>query len=169
MWVATLTSLPLSSGAIIDFEPRRITSDYHLKVIEIENLPSALRYYAAISGLSGQFKPSVMSSTADAVTMGGMMTPWESSTIETTVTSFGMHPEAEKIEISLYFWLADGRRQIYHYDVTDQVVTAPDPLEVMIVVKGPALPEITPGDNPGGSGGGMQVGVDDWEIIDIEL
>ena len=41
-------------------------------------------------------------------------------------------------------------------------------MDLVIRVKGPTLPEMKP-DTEGGSGGGLDVGVDDWDIIDIEL
>lgn len=171
MWSASECDVALgtdpSSSVILN--PHRITCDYHLRVVEIGNLQSALRYYAAVSGLAGEYKMAVFSPAGDPVTMGGMMTPIDNSTIGVTITNFGLYPDTESVELSIYLWLADGSRKIYRYHIMEQIITAPDPHEVVIEVRGPELPEIKPGDNPGGSGSGIEVGVDDWDVIDIEL
>ena len=53
---------------------------------------------------------------------------------------------------------------MFEFGVADFISDAPDPLDVHISVKGVSLPSVE-----GGSGSGMDVGVDNWDIIDIEL
>lgn len=172
MWSDTKTSIEIKSAILRDtvcFNPQRITRDYHIEMSDIENLKSALRYYAVISDLASSYLPASQESSGETVSMGGFMSPIDATTLSSTVTSFGMSEESTHSRLAVYMWLADGQHKVYHYDVTDQIVNAPDPMNVEIRVKGPSLPEITPGEGEGGSGGGLDVGVDDWDIIDIEL
>ena len=64
--------------------------------------------------------------------------------------------------LSLYVWLADGRKFCYGFDVSGQTRAAADPLNVDIVVSGLELPEPV--------GGGFDVSVDGWvtTIINIQ-
>lgn len=152
----------------ITFSPKRITRDYHIEMNEIENLQSALRYYAVISDLTSSYRPSLRSQVGEAVSMGGFMSPMDATTLSSTVISFGMSPKSSQSRLAVYMWLADGQRKVYHYDITDQILEAPDSMNLMIRVKGPSLPDIKPGEG-GNSGDGLDVGVDNWDIIDIEL
>lgn len=152
----------------IRFKPKRITRDYHIEMTDIVNLQSALRYYAVLSDLTASYSPARQRQTGPTVSMGGFMSPIDSSSISTTVTSFGMARDSSQSRLAIYLWLADGERKAYLYDVTDQIREAPDSMDLVIRVKGPTLPEMKP-DPEGGSGGGLDVGVDNWDIIDIEL
>lgn len=157
-----------STSQTIILSPRRITREYHIEMTEIENLESALRYYAVVSDLSHEFSVAKFSQTGPASTIGNFMQPIDKSTISTTITNFGVNRESEQQHLAVYMWLADGARKAYVYDVTDQIREAPDSMNLVISVKGPSLPQITPGTG-GSGGGGMDVGVDNWDIIDIEL
>ena len=170
MWSDTLRDINILSTSdrdSVSFHPRVITRDYHIEMTDIVNLQSALRYYAVISDLSASYSPELQQPAGDAVCMGGFMSPMDSSTIISTVTSFGMSPRSQKCRLAVYMWLADGAKKMYQYDVTDQIKEAPDSMNLVIRVKGPELPYIKP--DQGDGGGGLDIGIDDWEFVEIEL
>lgn len=172
MWVALRKDIDIEESVepqVIIFSPRRITRDYHVEMTGIEHLESALRYYAAISDLSPEFRICSLSPTGNAATVGNFMLPIDDTSISTTITNFGANPESEHQRLAVYMWLADGARKVYLYDVSDQIINAPDSMNLVIRVKGPSLPEITPGEGGSGGDGGLDVGVDNWDFIDIEL
>ena len=170
MWCDIKREIEIRSTVATDtvsFIPKRITRDYHIEMTDITNLQSALRYYAVLSDLTACYSPIKQRQTGPAVSMGGFMSPLDSSSLSSTVTSFGMASDSPHSRLAVYMWLADGERKVYLYDVTDQILQAPDSMNLVIRVKGPSLPEIKPGE--GGGGGGLDVGIDDWDFIDIEL
>ena len=170
IWVALLKNINIEDSydiQTITLSPRRITREYHVEMTGIENLESALRYYALVSDLSPAFKMSSVAQTGNASTIGNFMQPIDDSTISTTITNFGTNKDSHLQRLAVYMWLADGARKVFMYDVTDQIREAPDSMNLVIRVKGPSLPEITPGG--GGIGGGLDVGVDNWDFVDIEL
>ena len=62
--------------------------------------------------------------------------------------------------LSLFVVIKDGRRFCYQFIVTNQVRTAPNPMNVSLIVKGLTLekPEA-------GHGTGFDVAVDGWETV----
>ena len=172
IWAALLNNIDIKDSSnfqTIKISPRRITREYHIEMTGIENLESALRYYALISDLSPAFKMSSLTQTGKAATVGNFMQPIDDTAISTTITNFGPNKDSHQQRLAIYMWLADGARKVYMYDVTDQIREAPDSMNLVIRVKGPSLPQITPGEGGAAGGGGLDVGVDNWDFIDIEL
>lgn len=172
MWATILKNIVIEESAepqTVFLSPKRITRDYNVEMTGIENLESALRYYAVISDLTHIFKASTLEQTGVLASIGNFMQPIDDTSISTTITNFGINKESTHQKLAVYMWLADGSRKVYLYDVTDQIRQAPDSMNLMIRVKGPSLPEITPGEGGTGGEGGMDVGVDNWDFIDIEL
>lgn len=68
--------------------------------------------------------------------------------------------------------LTDGKSLAKEYDVTGQVMSAPSDHHVIILIDSPDIPDgdipDNP-DNPGGDVGGIDVGVDGWTVIEIEM
>lgn len=149
--------------------PRRITRDYHVEITGIKHLESALRYYAAISDLAPEYKMASLTQIGKASTIGNFMQPVDNSSISTTITNFGVNKDSQHQHLAVYMWLADGARKVYLYDITEQIKEAPDSMNLVIRVKGPSLPEISPGEGGSSGDGGLDVGVDNWDFIDIEL
>ncbi len=150
-------------------KPKRITREFHIEMTDIGNLESALHYYACLSDLTSSFKADEMMQTGPSVTMGNFMHPIGGSSLSSTITSFGVNKNSSEQHLAIYMWLSDGERKVYLYNVTDQIHEAPDSMNIQIKVKGPILPEIIPGEGESGGTGGMDVGVDNWDFIDIEL
>ena len=82
---------------------------------------------------------------------------------EGELSNFGPAPENSGNLLSLYVWLLDGKKQVFTFDVSDTVGSVPPGADLAIRISGIKLPEAQ------GSTGDMQVGVDNWEYVDIEL
>ncbi|MBD5267691.1 MAG: DUF5119 domain-containing protein [Bacteroides sp.] len=173
VWVATSDNLNVTGigEETIKLYPRRVTREYHVEVTDIENMASVASCYVALSDLAESYVPAEDMTAGRAVTMISQMSALDSSTMWGTVVNFGLCNDVGQTRLSLYMWLADGTRKVYSFEVFEQIMSAPDPMNVVIKVKGPSLPVVTPGggDSGNGGGGGFDVGVDDWDNVDIEL
>lgn len=144
---------------------RPLTARYSFRIEDIENLSGVKSMSAALSGMAGamllasgekESYPSTLSfgvSVIDASTAGGKF------------CTFGIpgEPVADNI-LSLFVVIKDGRRFCYQFDVTDQVRSAPDPMNVSLIVSGLKL------ENPDtGSGTGFEVGVDGWKTVIVNI
>lgn len=157
------------AGNTVIMKPRCIVARYRIKVRDVVNPGSATRMSVSLSGLAGQYHaasgiardevpvivPATVSHDGDGGFSGSMLT-------------FGRAPTAGVNMLRLYVWLADGQKKVFEWDVARQILDASDPMDVTIVVGGVQLPDVSP-DTPPGSGSGMEVDVDNWDIVDIEL
>lgn len=60
--------------------------------------------------------------------------------------------------------IKDGRRFCYEFDVTDQVREAPDPMEVLLMVRGLSIEK----PDTGGEAG-FEVSVDGWQTVTVNI
>lgn len=142
-----------------------LTARYTFRIEDIENLSGVKSMSAALSGMAGSMMlasrikgdyPSTLSlkaSIIDSTAAGG------------NFCTFGIPPEPSADNIlSLFVVIKDGRRFCYQFDVTDQVRSAPDPMNVCLIVKGLTLevPD-TGGDT------GFDVVVDGWETVIVNI
>lgn len=90
---------------------------------------------------------------------------WE--TVEAKVAE-GSDWSSEELrnKLVLKILLVDNQRVEYIFDVTDQIVNAPDRKNVLIKIQGLSLPVAEPQEP---IQGGIQVGVDDWNTIVIDF
>ena len=112
-------------------------------------------HFIASSGIKKAY-PSTLSLKASVI---------DSSTAGGNFCTFGIpdQPSAENI-LSLFVVIKDGRRFCYQFIVTNQVRTAPNPMNVSLIVKGLTLekPEA-------GHGTGFDVAVDGWETVVVNI
>ena len=170
VWTATAERFMVTGTAAdtLRLAPRRATRTYHVEVDEIEHRESTVNYYFAITHLAQGYMPATGAAAGSDVAMGAALEPAGSDNLTGTLLNFGPGCHHIGPRLNVYMWLADGTRRVYSYVVAEQISSAPDSMDVWIKVKGPALPEVTPGGGTG-TGGGFDVGVDDWEHVDIEL
>lgn len=144
---------------------RPLTARYTFRIEDIENLSGVKSMSAALSGMAGgmllasgkkKYYPSTLAlkaSIIDSATAGGEF------------HTFGIpdDPSADNI-LSLFVVIKDGRRFCYQFVITDQVRSAPDPMNVCLIVKGLKL------EKPATGGGtGFEVAVDGWETIIVNI
>ena len=66
----------------------------------------------------------------------------------------------------LYIWLRDGQKYYYKFDVTQMMAEAPDQKNIILDLGPITVPISTGPDTPGG---GMDVGVDGWDYVIIDI
>lgn len=159
------TVMKYSPDFVLTAIQRPLTARYSFRIEDIENLSGVKSMSAALSGMAGAMTlvsgireayPSTLSldaSILDPTTAGGRF------------CTFGIpdKPSADNI-LNLFVILKDGRRFCYQFDVTGQVRSAPDPMNVCLIVRGLVL-EIpdTSGDT------GFEVAVDGWETVVVNI
>lgn len=158
---------PMSySERILVVFPHDLTPRYSYTVSGVSNLEGVARMCASLSGMASRYQLSLGLPAGDAVTFPVGMSRNGNTSLSGGFYTFGRLPGAdERNFLTLYFWLKDGRKFKYEFDVTTQIVAAPDPMDVMIRIDGVELPESGPGE----ADGAFDVSVDGWDtyIIDI--
>lgn len=166
VWSASLEDF-FTSERSITFAPRRMTSVYTVKVSSVEHAESAYLTGMSVSGLSAGRSLKTLQLIPYNVVMPGTLNRDDSASFSGSIRVFGHIAGSASCRLSLYFFLRDGSKKAFFYDVTDQIENAKDPFNVEIHVDGIILPEIDTTGPPSDSG--LDVGLDDWDIIDIEL
>lgn len=167
MWSAVKPARIIAAPDTVRLQPRRITAAYTLTVDKVENPESAAQMCMAVSGLSVAKVLADEGNVDYPVTVPAELSR-DGDTFRGRLLSFGDCKTTDSNTLFLYFWLRDGSKCMFQYDISSQVRNAPDPWNVSIRLSGLSLPE-TPPPGSGGESAGMDVDVDDWEIIDIEL
>lgn len=156
-----------TSGSVktVALTPVRITANYTVTVSNVVNAVSAYRCAVAISGLSAGRFLSDMQLVPYEVTIPGSLDRASTDSFSGTLTGFGRMPGRGKCRLILYFLLRNGEKKAFEYDVTSIVENASDPMNVHIDVEGISLPVIS----TSVPDTGLDVGTDEWEVVDIEL
>ena len=145
--------------------PRRMVARYSYRIEDVENLSGVARMCAAMSGLAGSLNLVTGARGREAVTVPS---PAKADAGKTGITgsfyTFGLPGAGESPNIlCLYVWLTDGRKLNFSFDVSEQVRTAPDPMDVEVVVRGLHIPESEI------SGGAFDVNVDGWINVVVNI
>lgn len=159
-----LTILPLKGHEVMrykaTFVPRRATAIWNIRVEEITGLTRAIEASGIVTGVAESWSVNHTAPCGREVTVPFGMTVCTKGEecLRASVIVFGDNAPHEVRHNLRVFTTTN---YYYDYDVTDQIHSAPDPLNVDIVVRGMKLPE---------PGGGMSPGVGDWEDAEnIEL
>lgn len=154
-----------SPKRILSAAQRPVTAHYTYRIENVANLSGVKSISAALSGMAGSMYlasglpgtyPSTISVKASAA---------DSTTITGSFYTFGIPqaPEADNV-LSLFVIIKDGRRFCYEFNVTSQIRSARDPMNVNIVLRGLTL-EIPDNDD----GTGFEVNVDGWETVIVNI
>lgn len=146
--------------------PQQIVSTYSYEIVNVENLSGVKRMCAAMSGLAASLCVNNGLRSSQAVTLPVKAVKSGDNTIAGEFFTFGL-PRAARAPNLLYVfvWLTDGRRYVYEFDVTSQIVNAPDRLNVHVVVDSLSLPESIPGE----SVGTFDPSVDGWTHVVVNF
>lgn len=164
---ATYTSrLSESNPMQLVTKPRQIVATYSYDIINVENLSGVKRMCAAMSGLAASLCVNNGLRSSQPVTLPVKAVKSSDSSIFGKFFTFGL-PRAARAPNLLYLfvWLTDGRQYVYEFDVTEQVVKAPDHLNVHVVVDSLSLPESIPGE----SVGTFDPSVDGWTHVVVNF
>lgn len=167
MWGCAVAGVKVKSVAgtvqTITLYPHELTCNYTFEVRNVTNLQSVAQMNAAISGMASELTVADETLGSEAVTMALNVT-WEGSTITGQFYTFGYNEDinAPK-QLMLYVWSNDGSKHTYgtsgdeHFNVTEQILSAPDKRNVHFVVDGLELHEAQES-----TSGGYSTSVDDW-------
>lgn len=158
-------------GQQIILYPEELVCHYSVEFVDVKNLKSAdTRIDATLSSLAGGHYPGRMQPTSEPVTHTITLSPNDEMTsLRSEFYTFGT-PVGVSLPnmLCLYIALRNRTGNYYTFDVTDQIVNAPDPRNVSIKVYGLELPEL-PEDPP--SWAGISVDIDSWDsfYFDVQL
>lgn len=164
IWADTARNLTLTNTDTITMHPRPVVARYTVIVDHIENLESAADCSMSVSGLSSGYVFASASRTAERATVPGSLTKKASDTVQGVLHTFGKPEPGNENVLSVYFLIRNGEKKAFLFDVANVIDAAEDPMNVVIHVGGISLPYTAPDE-----GTGMDVGVDNWDIVDIEL
>ena len=136
-----------------------------VEIRHVENLANVQGLSASLSGMAGGYLVGAGRPADERVTIPFSLAKSDATTLTGSVQTFGHCPsEPTAHALIVYAVLADGRKWYYTYDVTDQIHSAPDPLNIRILLDGLPLPEAA-------GSGGFRPTVEGWqnEYIDIAM
>lgn len=138
-----------------------------VEISPVGNIDDINRLCAVLTGMSGNFlchalAPSGMTTTIPfAINRTGP----DSDVLSGSLYSFGKN-NTDYSWVILYVWLNDGHKFYYKFNVTEPIRNAPDPLDIRLKLGPIRIPDAIEG---GEGSGGMDVGVDGWDFIIIDL
>lgn len=146
--------------------PRQITPTFLVKVLHVNNLQGVSAMKGILSGMASGIN--LYDGTHSETEADVFFTPLAEpdSTIDASFNTFG-YPFHHKIsnELRLYFILSDKRLVRRTYDVTDRILSAPDPMRVEIVIDSISLPYAPPPSVPGA----FDPSVAGWTTVIVNL
>ncbi len=162
---ATPIEVPITDEQVIVLYPHELTCTYTYEVRNVSNLKHVSQMCASLSGMSGRLTMCNEMLDAESVTLPFEAFSDGNSTIYGKFYTFGRSTDnPERNRLLLYIILDDGGKFLYgsdadRFDVTDQVLSAPDRRHVHLIVDGLDLPQ------PIENGHGFNPSVDDWQEV----
>lgn len=143
----------------VEFTPCRATAIWNVRVENITNFTANLESSAIITGAAESYSFAAGGPSGRYVTVPfGLTACADGQCLKGSVAVFGDVDALCTHHLVVY----TASKYYYDYDVSEQIHSAPDPLNVNIVVSGMVLPD--------SEGTGMSPGVSDWETgDDIEI
>ncbi len=176
LWATTIGSVNISvEGATYGYitdsrriwcHPEEICARYHVEVRSVENLKSAKAVQSALSGLSATVNVGEHTLSDTDITESLTLKADSDNSLTGDLLTFGKkHDDPTHNFLVIRFRMSDGSIHEVTTDVTEQIVNAPDPMNVDIIIDDITLPDT--GEEPPIPGEGLDVTVGDW--IDIEI
>lgn len=159
---------PHSGMQTITMYPHEAVCHYIVDVYDVENLEGveSTDVDATLSGMAEGYNHGQDSATDKTVTMKFDLTGnSEEKNLHGEFLTFGECPNTKaRHYLTLYMVLTDGSKWYHSFDVTNQVIEAPDPTHVHIIVKGLNLPE-----PPKEKKTELTTDVNEWQAINVDL
>lgn len=176
LWATTIGAVSVSVegasyGYITDSKriwchPEEICARYHVEVRSVDNLKSAKAVQSALSGLSATVNVREHSlSDTDIAESFALKTDGANALTGDLLTFGKKRGDPTHNYLVMRFRMSDGSIHEVTTDVTDQIVNAPDPMNVDIIIDCITLPDT--GEKPPIPGEGLDVTVGDWTDIEI--
>jgi len=169
LWTSAVGSTAVVSDKTnqVSMSMQSATVKHQFKVNNVQNLEYVKEVVATISGMSGSWFPAGRKASTSSCIVPFQMSS-DGTSLKGEVCSFGVSQksesdsEAEKNMLTIYAEMKDGSKVYYVSDVT-KMVTESEKSETPVVIEELPLPL------PVTEGGGMQLSVDKWTEIFIEI
>lgn len=171
MWTTDIPTVTIANNDTIYLPISQATCHYTCDISNVKNMGSVARMCGTVSGLASEFSFCANAAYGTVATVPCAFAAVSDNQIGSSLTCFGrLDIPGVPCIMRLYAWLQDGNKIEYDFNVTDIVDDAPDPKNVHIHIDGFEFPEVeAPNpDNPE-AGGGLDVDVDNWIVVDIDL
>lgn len=177
LWSAAITSVTVTGDTASDdgvelsqdivCHPDELCARYHVTIDDVCNLGGVSHMYVLLSGMSGSVEMAMRDLSDTPVALPVDVSRKSGTSVAGDFLTFGRCDDLS-VENILYFvvWLADGSCHSYDFNVTRQILDAPDPRDVHIRVTGVDLPVSEPSH---GEESTLDVEVVDWSTTYIEL
>lgn len=154
-----------SSAKVLTVHQRQLTARYSFIIHDVENLAGVKQMSALFGGLAGSLNLATGAPGAYPSALPSKAVKASETSISGNFITFGLplQPDTDNV-LSLLVQLTDGRKFNYEFNVTDQVRRAPDPLNVLVEIRGLKLEESDPADS-----GAFDVNVDGWTTVVINI
>ncbi|MCM1071459.1 MAG: DUF5119 domain-containing protein [[Clostridium] fimetarium] len=152
--------------------PRPLCSRYTVRVLEVRNIELLCASQSLIDRMASCVNLSKGRPEPLACSLGiEMAAADEIPALTGSATCFGPVPGTGKHMLRLDIIRTDGQRLSKEFDVTDQIRTAPNPRDVVITIQEIEIPPDSIPPDPGGDGSdvGIVVGIDGWNVVNIDL
>lgn len=145
--------------------PWPVTATYHIVINNVTNIDGVSRVSGAVSGMASSIEINTRKLSSSAAILPSTLHTTSDNRITGDFLTFGRcsDPSTDNI-LYLFVWLSSGARYVYQFNVTDIILSAPDPMDVWITIDGLNLPE-----SSGPQEGAFNVGVDGWTNITINM
>ncbi len=121
--------------------PRQITPVYTVRALHVDNLQGVVRMKGILSGMALGIELYGQNESEKAVDVSFAPCITSDSILISKFNTFGLPSNYDSVnELRLYFLLSDGRVVGKVYDVTNTIITAPDPMNVEITLDSISLP-----------------------------
>ncbi len=154
----------MSADFILAAMQMPLTAHYTLRIEDIENLSEVSSMSACLSGLAGSLFPATGNKGRYPSTLTFKVSRLGSELAGGDFYTFGIPAAPSAVNtLSIFVVRNDGRHLRYKFDVTEQVRSASDPMEVLLLLRGLSI------DSPEGGSAGFDITVDGWETIEVNI
>lgn len=155
---------------LIRCRPDSLSTVYDVTLRDVKGMERVRSAAARINGVaeSVALGSGSTGSAACAASLGLERVEGENALAGST-TAFGTPDGPPGFTMSVSVTRTDGLNISKSFDVTGQVINSPYPRHVSIVVDGMEIPAENPPDGPDDDDVGITVGVDGWQVVEIEL
>lgn len=157
-----------SEDGVITLYPHVLVSTYTCVIQNVTGLEHVTMMSASLSGLASSLSLSDEELSTEAVTIPFEVSKEDDTTIVGSFLTFGHNEVVDSdCRLLLYVWMDDGSKYYYgadgvRFNVTDQVDSAEDKRDVLIVLDGLDLPTPIGDDN-------MRPSVDEWQVVNKDV
>lgn len=158
------------SGPVITLTPDSLSTVYHIRLDSVSGTERIKTANALIKGLARSVNLQLQHNSSETCVLSAPLyiSPDKQAILETVTTGFGPPDIADqKISLEVIVTTSHGKYS-KSFDITNQVMNSINSKSVYINIKGLCIPAAdTPSDSDDNQDVGISVGVDGWQLIEI--